>query len=125
MNTFVTLRLADLKASQAIFLKSWHKRSLPASNELTLGRIFTPLALIAALNVTLAMTTRNGRRRCFEVIEAILASILIAALLVAVLGMPIGAIYLVLKATAYFIRALLGLPFISAILTPIRDSLVG
>ena len=61
MDTFVTLRLADLKASQAILLRSWHKRSLPASNELTLGRIFTPLALIAALNVTLAMTTRNGR----------------------------------------------------------------
>ena len=32
----------------------------------------------------------TSRRRCFEFVEAILASILIAALLVAVLGMPIG-----------------------------------
>ena len=81
--------------------------------------------------------------------EAILASILMAALLVAVLGMPIGdaccmdigtvpvystrmfkldahagAIYLVLKAAAYFTRAVLSLPIISGVLVSIRDRII-
>ncbi len=72
-----------------------------------------------------------------------------AALLVAVLGMPIGdaccmdigtvpvdaarmstsdahagAIYLVLKAAAYFIRAVLSLPIISGVLVSIRDRII-
>lgn len=92
-----------------------------------------------------------GRRRVLELTEAVLASILMALLLLAVLGMPIGAlsvhlqwlcyqnsdmsvpllpmtagaIYLVLKAAAYFIRALLSLPVISGLLVPLQNSVAA
>ena len=86
-----------------------------------------------------------------ELTEAVLASILMALLLLAVLGMPIGAasmhlqclcyqrsdmsgtvlpmnagaIYLVLKAAAYFIRALLSLPVVSGLLVPLQRSVTA
>ena len=86
-----------------------------------------------------------------ELTEAVLASILMALLLLAVLGMPIGApltylqclcyqsrdmsrlalpmnagaIYLVLKAAAYFVRALLSLPIISGLLVPLQNSVAA
>lgn len=92
-----------------------------------------------------------GRRRVLELTEAVLASVLMALLLLAVLGMPIGAlsvhlrclcyqnsdmsgtllpmnagaIYLVLKAAAYFIRALLSLPVISGLLVPLQKSVAA
>ncbi len=104
---------------------------------------------LSSLKFTLCTMTCCCRRRFLEVTEAILASILMAALLVAVLGMPIGdaccmnigiappdltrmfisdahagAIYLVLKAAAYFIRAVLSLPIISGVLVSIRDRII-
>lgn len=121
---FFHARMADLKDAQVLMLDGWQTRSLPASHVLTVGRILTPLALLVFINVLLTLATSNGRRRFLEVTEAILASILMAALLVAVLGMPIGAIYLVLKAAAYFIRAVLSLPIISGVLVSIRDRII-
>ncbi|DBB01244.1 hypothetical protein WJX77_008818 [Trebouxia sp. C0004] len=121
---FFHARIGDLKDAQVLMLDGWQTRSLPSSHVLTLGRILTPLALLVFLNVMLALATSNGRRRFLEVAEAVLASILMAALLVAVLGMPIGAIYLVLKAAAYFIRAVLSLPIISGIFVSIRDRII-
>ena len=42
-------------------LNGWRTRSLPASYDLTVGRILTPLALLVFLNVLLALATSNGR----------------------------------------------------------------
>lgn len=114
-------RAADLRSAQTMMLNSWRTKSLPASQEITLGRILTPLALLLVLNLLAILSTSRGRRRVMELTEAVLASILMASLLVAVLGMPIGAIYLVLKAAAYFIRAFLSLPFLSGFLRPLQD----
>lgn len=61
LSGFSSARVADLKAAQVLLLDGWRNRSLPASHELTMGRIFTPLALLVVLNFLLTLTTSNGR----------------------------------------------------------------
>lgn len=61
LSGFSSARMADLKAAQVLLLDGWRNRSLPASHELTMGRIFTPLALLVVLNFLLTLTTSNGR----------------------------------------------------------------
>ena len=58
---FFLSRTADLKAAQVMLIQSWHSKCLPATNELTLGRILTPLALLVVLNFMLSLSTSNGR----------------------------------------------------------------
>jgi len=58
---FFHARMADLKDAQVLMLNGWRTRSLPASYDLTVGRILTPLALLVFLNVLLALATSNGR----------------------------------------------------------------
>lgn len=118
---FYHSRAADVRAAQTMLLNIWRTKSLPASQEITIGRICTPLALLLVLNLLASLSTSHGRRRVMELTEAVLASIFMASLLLAVLGMPIGAIYLVLKAVAYFIRALLSLPYLSGFFSPLKD----
>ncbi len=76
---------------------------LPANFVPEQDNIFV-LALIALTSFHLTMMC-HSRRRCWEVTEAVLASILMAALLVAVLGMPIGAPWCTLFGTSKSLHA--------------------
>ena len=61
METFYNTRVADLRAAQTILLNSWRTKSLPASQDLTLGRIVTPLTLLLVLNLLASLSTSHGR----------------------------------------------------------------
>lgn len=54
-------RAADLRSAQTMMLNSWRTKSLPASQEITLGRILTPLALLLVLNLLAILSTSRGR----------------------------------------------------------------
>ena len=58
---FCHTRIEDLKATQTILVNSWTSGSLPAPQELTLGRICTSLAVLLVLNLSASLVTRNGR----------------------------------------------------------------
>ena len=61
LGEFYHTRAADLQAAQGILLNSWRTKSLPASQEFTLGRVFTPLALLLVLNLLASLSTSHGR----------------------------------------------------------------
>lgn len=61
LETFYNTRVADLRAAQTILLNSWRTKSLPASQDLTLGRIVTPLTLLLVLNLLASLSTSHGR----------------------------------------------------------------
>ena len=61
LGTFYKTRVADIRAAQTILLNSWRTKSLPASQDLTVGRIVTPLTLLLVLNLLASLSTSHGR----------------------------------------------------------------
>ena len=61
LSDFYRTRVKDLHAAQSILANSWKTKTLPASHDLTLGRIFTPLALLLIVNLAASLLTSNGR----------------------------------------------------------------
>ena len=61
LGTYYNTRIADLRAAQTILLKSWRTKTLPASQECTLGSLLTPLALLLVLNLVASLSTKHGR----------------------------------------------------------------
>ncbi|KAK9838346.1 hypothetical protein WJX81_006369 [Elliptochloris bilobata] len=62
----------------------------------------------------------RGRKNAYIVVETVLASILVVLLLTIVLGLPIGAVYLFLKAVSYFVGSFLSLPAVSNVLSALQ-----
>ena len=61
LGAFYNSRVADFRAAQTILLNSWRTKSLPASQDLTVGRIVTPLTLLLLLNLLASLSTSHGR----------------------------------------------------------------
>lgn len=83
-------RIADLYTAQRLLLNVWQHRSLPAAKDVTAGSIATPIAAILLSYLLVVLLTPQGRKRTWELLEAVLATLLMLCLLVAVLGMPVG-----------------------------------
>lgn len=62
---------------------------------------------------------RDANRWCIDILATL--CYLCIEFIMTVLLMCAGAIYLVLKAAAYFIRAFLSLPFLSGFLRPLQN----
>lgn len=88
---FVQARLADLTAAQGLASKAWQDRTLPVWSDIPASSLYTTLAGMVLVQVLFAMATSKGRRLVFDVVETILAIILICVLLAIVIGLPIGA----------------------------------
>ena len=84
LGTFYNTRVADLRAAQTILLNSWRTKSLPASQELTLGGIVTPMTLLLVFNLLASLSTSHGRY---------------------MLPLPANQVTISPKSCAYFVRA--------------------
>lgn len=83
-------RIADLCTAQRLLHNFWQHKSLPAANDVTAGSIGTPIAAMLLTYLLVVLLTPQGRKRTWELLEAVLATLLMLCLLVAVLGMPVG-----------------------------------
>ena len=90
VTTFTQQRVEDLRSAQHVLLYAWKHKTLPALTDISTGCIATPIATALLLNLLVVLLTPHGRRRTWELVEAVLASLLMFCLLLAVLGMPIG-----------------------------------
>lgn len=94
MHDFRQQRVADFQTAQRLLSDTWNNKSLPVLTDVTTGCVVTPVATVLLLNLLVILLTQHGRKRTWEIVEAVLASLLMLCLLVAVLGMPIGTLQL-------------------------------
>ncbi|KAI7836118.1 hypothetical protein COHA_009997 [Chlorella ohadii] len=64
----------------------------------------------------------KGRKLVFDTVETVLAIALIVVLLAVVLGLPLGIIYLVLKAVAFLLNLVLGIPAVAGVVASLRST---
>lgn len=80
----------DLNMLQTAVTQSFHDRSLDAVYALPSHAIYTGIALIVIVHLSLVCCSRKGRRIVIDVVDTVAALVLVGILIVFVLGLPIG-----------------------------------
>ncbi|EIE20304.1 hypothetical protein COCSUDRAFT_54460 [Coccomyxa subellipsoidea C-169] len=115
-------RRNDLLQAWQVLQTSYEQRTLPSRVDLTQSVMLTSLGALLLPNVLVILASRKGRKLVFDTVETILATILVFLLLSIVLGLPIGAVYLMIKAISYFLASLWSLPAVQAAVAAARSS---
>ncbi|CAL8470854.1 g10396 [Coccomyxa elongata] len=104
---------------------SYDDRRLPSSANLTLSTVLTSIGAVLLANLLVILASRKGRKLVFDTVETILAIVLVILLLSIVLGLPVGAVYLMLKAISYFVGSLWSAPAVQAAVAALRSNLTS
>ncbi|PRW33611.1 hypothetical protein C2E21_7719 [Chlorella sorokiniana] len=122
LQAFVDARAADLAATQAYVGQLVASRGWAPPDDAQLAALASTALLAVAINVLLMLLVPKGRKLVFDTVETVLAIALIVVLLAVVLGLPLGIIYLVLKAVAFLLNLVLGIPAVAGVVASLRST---
>ncbi|CAK0782677.1 hypothetical protein CVIRNUC_005872 [Coccomyxa viridis] len=109
-------RTQNLQQTWTILSRSYQTRTLPVWDDFTASMLWTSAALILLPNLLVILAKRKSRKLLLDSLESILAVALVIVLLGIVLGLPVGAVYLMAKGAIYFVHSLLKLPAVASML---------
>lgn len=115
-------RRNDLIDAWQVLQTSYDERRFPTRAEFSLSTVLTSFGAILLANLLVILASRKGRKLVFDTVETILAIVLVILLLSIVLGLPVGAVYLMLKAISYFVGSLWSTPAVQAALAALRSN---
>ncbi|BDA45550.1 hypothetical protein COCOBI_07-3370 [Coccomyxa sp. Obi] len=115
-------RRNDLMDAWQVLQTSYDERRLPSSADLTFSTVLTSIGAVLLANLLVILASRKGRKLVFDTVETILAIVLVILLLSIVLGLPVGAVYLMLKAISYFVGSLWSTPAVQAAVAALRSN---
>ncbi|KAK9830215.1 hypothetical protein WJX72_010384 [[Myrmecia] bisecta] len=121
LTRFAVHRFADLGQAWSLCKRLYSQKRFPAAQEVTAGVLWTSLGAFVFANLFILFISPRGRKLTLEIFESVLAVILVCILLAIVLGLPIGAVYLALKAFAWVVSSALSFSLIAAPIDYVRS----
>lgn len=94
LQEFAGGRVADLRVTLDYAAQLWHQRWLVEPDNTQLTALLSTLGLAVAINVLLMLLVPRGRKLVLDTVETVLAIALLAVLIAAVLGLPLGECFL-------------------------------
>ena len=114
-------RVADLSLARRLAQDAIAAGRLPAPSAVPASVAATAGAVLAAGPLAAAaVASPSVRRFLYEAADTVLACILLVALLAIVLGLPVGAVYLLFKGAVYFVHSVVTSPWVTARLAATR-----
>ncbi|GLI64278.1 hypothetical protein VaNZ11_007496 [Volvox africanus] len=106
LKDFQIQRFNDLVALADIAQTAWQQQQLPASGDVPKSTQYTAMVILVAAQLVMILLSRRGRRIIFLTVDTVLAVLLVVVLLIAILSLPIGAVYIGLRGSIMMARSL-------------------
>ncbi|GAB4821264.1 hypothetical protein N2152v2_008310 [Parachlorella kessleri] len=120
---FWDARVADVQAGWSLLQEAISQKTLPAWDKVPANVLYSSLSALIGVQLLVTMLTSRGRRIVFDTVETILAIILILILLAVVIGLPLGIVFLTLKAASFLFGLALRLPLVASVVATVSRTL--
>ncbi|KAL4856950.1 hypothetical protein ACK3TF_002651 [Chlorella vulgaris] len=122
LQQFADARLRD-GAVALQFLTGLQHSGLAAPDDAQLAALSSTALVAVTATLLLLLLAPRSRALLFQGVEAVVAMTLVVILCAVVLGLPLGIIYLVLRAAAFLLGLVLSIPTVANLLATLRSSL--
>ncbi|EFJ50663.1 hypothetical protein VOLCADRAFT_88713 [Volvox carteri f. nagariensis] len=148
LKDFQLQRLTDFTTLTAIAQRAWEERQLPKLDAVPHSAFYTAIGTLVAAQLVMVLLTRRGRHIIFLTVDTagcfiasvtshapatgppwsrpiqVLAVLLVLILLVAILSLPIGAVYIGIRGSVMMARSLSdNFPVLGLVLRPLLAAL--
>ncbi|KAK9786793.1 hypothetical protein WJX73_010836 [Symbiochloris irregularis] len=113
---WTVVRAQELTQVWRFLTRAAGSRSFPSDAPLSHSAVLTAFCALALGQFTVVLVTGIGRRQILLVLQTVIASLLLLALMGVVLGLPIGAAFLIYKASLLLLSLIMDSQWAAAVL---------